>query len=293
MIKSMTGFGRAKCVIANKSVSIELKSLNSKQLDIHSKLPNIYREKDLELRNELSNRIIRGKLELTITVEYTGKDIASLINTDVIKKYYRQLQSISKDLEISNSEPLMQVIMRLPDVLKTDTEELKAEEWKIIRDSFIKAIDELNSFREKEGAVLGKDLIKRITLIEAYLKQIENFEPQRVENIKKRINSNLNEFIDKKNIDHTRLEQELIYYLEKLDITEEKIRLKNHCHYFVQVLNENKGNTVGKKLGFIAQEAGREINTLGSKANDFEIQKLVVMMKDELEKIKEQLMNIL
>lgn len=292
MIKSMTGFGRTKCNFANKIVTIELKSLNSKQLDIYSKLPNLYREKDLEFRNELSNRIKRGKLELTITIEYTSKDITSIINTDVIKKYYEQLQAISEDLGIKNSEPLMQIIMRLPDVLRTDIEELEDEEWKIVWDSFNKAIDELNNYREKEGTVLSKDLLKRISLIENYLKQIEEFEQQRIENIKKRINSNLNELIDKKNIDHTRFEQELIYYLEKLDITEEKIRLKNHCQYFMQVINENENNTVGKKLIFIAQEAGREINTLGSKASDFEIQRLVVMMKDELEKIKEQLMNI-
>ncbi len=292
MIKSMTGYGKAKCTIANKSVSIELKSLNSKHLDIYTKIPNIYREKDLELRNDIADTIKRGKIELTITIEYVGKELASLINSDAIKEYHKQLQAINEDLGIKNSESLMQVIMRLPEVLKTEVEDLDPEEWKNVSKTFKKAIAELNAFREKEGQVLSKDLIKRINLIENYLDQIRQFEKERVENVKKRIENNLNEFVDQKIIDPARFEQELIYYLEKLDITEERIRLKNHCNYFIQVMNDNKDGSIGKKLNFIAQEAGREINTIGAKASDFEIQRLVVMMKDELEKIKEQLMNI-
>ncbi len=292
MIRSMTGYGKARCTFANKSVSIELKSLNSKQLDIYTKLPNIYRDKDMELRNEIAASINRGKIELTITIEYNGKGLASQINADIVKEYHKQLQSVCDELGIQNPESLMQIIMRLPEVLKTDVEELDPEEWQVIYDSFIEAINELNIFREKEGMALGKDILKRINLIENYLKQVEDYEQQRIENIRKRISSNLNEFIDKKNIDPVRFEQEIIYYLEKLDITEEKIRLKNHCKYFTGVISGNTDGSVGKKLGFITQEAGREINTLGSKASDFEIQRLVVMMKDELEKIKEQLMNI-
>jgi uncharacterized protein (TIGR00255 family) len=292
MIKSMTGYGRAKCKIEHKSVIIEIKSLNSKQLDIYTKLPNLYREKDLELRNLIAGSIKRGKIELIITVEHTGKELASQINPDVIKEYYSQLQRINKDLGIEKSESLIQAIMRMPEVLNTDVEELNKEEWKIVRKTVKKVINELNIFREKEGSVLGRDLKKRIDFIESYLSQVKDFEQQRVENIRKRINNNLNELFDKKNIDPARFEQEIIYYLEKIDISEEKTRLKSHCNYFLQVMNDNKDGTIGKKLGFIAQEAGREINTMGSKAGDFEIQRLVVMMKDELEKIKEQLMNI-
>jgi uncharacterized protein (TIGR00255 family) len=293
MIKSMTGYGKAKCSIADKSVSIELKSLNSKHLDIYTKIPNIYREKDLELRNDIAAVLKRGKIELTITIEYSGKELASQINPDVIKEYYQQLQVINKDLDIKNMDSLLQVIMRLPEVLKTEIEELDPEEWELVRKSVNKAINELDSFRVKEGLALSKDLLKRINLIETYLDQIKDIEKQRIDNIRKRLTGSLNELLEQKTYDPDRFEQELIYYLEKLDITEERIRLKNHCNYFTHVMNENNDNSIGKKLNFIAQEAGREINTLGAKASDFEIQRLVVMMKDELEKIREQLMNII
>ena len=287
----MTGYGKAECKLKNKTISLELKSLNSKQLDIHTRLPNLYREKDPELRNQIINKLKRGKVELNITIEYLDEEKASLINSDIVRNYYRQLQSMSKDLNINSKEPLLQIIMRLPEVLKTETEELDSKEWESIMDSFNLTINELDSFRKQEGKALSKDLSYRLELIEKYLEQINKFENQRIENIKKRLKGYLNEWVGKENIDLTRFEQELIYYLEKLDITEEKVRLKNHCKYFRNVMNENE--PVGKKLGFISQEMGREINTLGSKASDFDIQKLIVMMKDELEKIKEQLNNIL
>jgi len=289
----MTGYGKAECKLKNKTVSIELKSLNSKQLDIYTRLPNLYREKDLELRNILINLLKRGKVELTINIEYSDKERASIINSDIAKNYYKQLQSMSKDLDINSPEPLLQIIMRLPEVLKTENEELDFEEWKSIMDSMKSSIDELDNFRIQEGIALSRDLSHRVDLIENYLEKINKFENKRIENIKKRLTGNLNEWVSKENIDLTRFEQELIYYLEKLDITEEKIRLKNHCKYFRDVMNENKDEPVGKKLSFISQEMGREINTMGAKANDFDIQKLIVMMKDELEKIKEQLNNIL
>lgn len=289
----MTGYGKAECKLKNKNVSIELKSLNSKQLDIHTRLPNLYREKDLELRNQIINKLKRGKVELNITVEYLDEEKASLINLDIVRNYYKQLQSMSKDLDINSKETLLQIIMRLPDVLKTETEELDAKEWKSIMDSLNISINELDNFRKQEGKALSRDLSYRLDLIEKYLKQINKFENQRIENIKKRLAGYLNEWVGKENVDPTRFEQELVYYLEKLDITEEKIRLKNHCKYFRNVMNENEDEPVGKKLGFISQEMGREINTLGSKASDFDIQKMIVMMKDELERIKEQLNNIL
>jgi uncharacterized protein (TIGR00255 family) len=293
MIKSMTGYGKAECKLKNKTVSIELKSLNSKQLDIYTKLPSLYREKDLELRNILIGLLKRGKAELTITVEYSDKEKASLINSEIVKDYYKQLLSLVKDLDINSPEPLLPIIMRLPEVIKTETEQLDSEEWKSILDSLKSSINELDNFRKQEGIALGKDLSYRVTLIENYLEQINKFEDKRIKNIRKRLGGNLNEWIGKENIDLTRFEQELVYYLEKLDITEEKIRLKNHCKYFRDVMNENEDEPVGKKLNFISQEMGREINTMGAKANDFDIQKLIVMMKDELEKIKEQLNNIL
>ncbi len=293
MIKSMTGYGKAECKLKDKTVSIELKSLNSRQLEIHTKLSNIYKEKDLELRNLIANLIKRGKVELSMTVEYSDEKRASLINTDTVKSYYKQLKAINEDLNIKDPEPLLQTIMRLPEVLSPVSERLESEEWESILKSFYITVKELDKFRKQEGMVLGKDFADRVAIIQDYLKQINNFEEQRIENIRKRLKDSLNELPGKENVDPARFEQELMFYLEKLDITEEKTRLRNHCKYFLKVMKENKEEPVGKKLGFLIQEMGREINTIGSKANDFDIQKLVVNMKNELEKIKEQLSNIL
>ena len=289
----MTGYGKTECKLKDKTVSVELKSLNSRQLEIHTKLSGIYKEKDLELRNLIANLIKRGKIELTITVEYSDEKRASLINSEIVKHYYRQLKSLGDDLGIKNPEPLLQTIMRLPEVLNPLNEELESEEWKTIMKTFYISVNELDNFRKQEGTVLGKDLANRVVIIQDYLEQINNFEEQRIENIRKRLKDNLNEWPGRENIDPARFEQELIFYLEKLDITEEKTRLRSHCKYFMQVMKENKEEPAGKKLSFITQEMGREINTIGSKANDFDIQKLVVNMKNELEKIKEQLYNIL
>ncbi len=293
MIKSMTGYGKAECKLKDKTVSIELKSLNSRQLEIHTKLSNIYKEKDLELRNLIANLIKRGKVELSMTVEYSDEKRASLINTDTVKSYYKQLKAINEDLNIKDPEPLLQTIMRLPEVLSPVSEKLESEEWESILKSFYITVKELDKFRKQEGMALGKDFTDRVAIIQDYLKQINNFEEQRIENIRKRLRDSLNELPGKENVDPARFEQELIFYLEKLDITEEKTRLRNHCKYFLKVMKENQEEPVGKKLGFLIQEMGREINTIGSKANDFDIQKLVVNMKNELEKIKEQLSNIL
>jgi uncharacterized protein (TIGR00255 family) len=293
MIKSMTGYGKAECKLKDKTVSIELKSLNSRQLEIHTKLSNIYKEKDLELRNLIANLIKRGKVELSMTVEYSDEKRASLINTDTVKSYYKQLKAINEDLNIKDPEPLLQTIMRLPEVLSPVSERLESEEWESILKSFYITVKELDKFRKQEGMVLGKDFTGRVDIIQDYLNQINNFEEQRIENIRKRLRDSLNELPGKENVDPARFEQELMFYLEKLDITEEKTRLRNHCKYFLKVMKENKEEPVGKKLGFLIQEMGREINTIGSKANDFDIQKLVVNMKNELEKIKEQLSNIL
>ncbi len=295
MLKSMTGFGKAECELDTGKVDIEIKSLNSKQLDLNIRLPKAYKEKEIELRNTIAGKLERGKVELSIYLELTEEEKKFTINQSAVKNYYTQLKNVAGDLNLGTPEQLLQIIMQLPDTIKTEENEPGKNEWNKIADSVNKAVNELIAFRTSEGAILEKDISNRIQLITNYLLEIEKFETQRIENIKSKINKNLDELIknnpDRIAIDENRFEQELIYYLEKLDITEEKVRLNNHCSYFLENIKEQ--NAVGKKLGFIAQEIGREINTIGSKANDVSIQHLVVKMKDELEKIKEQLMNIL
>lgn len=290
MILSMTGFGKANCEYSNKKFSIEIKSLNSKQFDLSVKLPITYKEKELEIRNELFHKLERGKVELYINVEYFTTDNHHSINKDVVISYIKQLNEISNEKEINNIDYL-NIAMRLPDTIKTNNNEITDEEWNELNNCIIIATNHLIEFRKQEGEILYKDIYNRIKIIENCLSKISVFESKRIENIRNRIQANQNNFFSNESIDKNRFEQELIYYLEKIDITEEKVRLKNHCDYFINTIKEDNSN--GKKLGFIAQEIGREINTIGSKANDFEIQKLVVEMKDELEKIKEQLMNIL
>lgn len=294
----MTGFGKAICELENKKVRIVIKTLNSKQLDIIVKIPNLYKEKELFLRNEIAKQIKRGNVELIIFLEFLKNEKISKINPAIIKNYYEHLNNIAHDLNIKLPEQILSSIIRLPDALTLEAEELDEEEWEQIYESFKRAIDELNAFRTQEGAAIEKDIITRIQFIEKYLSEIHKFEKKRIENIKNRINQGLNKLIlgkekhlNKETIDQNRFEQELIYYIEKIDFTEEKVRLKNHCNYFLENIKD-KG-PIGKKLGFISQEIGREINTIGAKANDSDIQKLVVQMKDELEKIKEQLMNVL
>lgn len=291
MIQSMTGFGKAVCELANKVISIEIKTLNSKQLDIYTRLPNIYKEKDLEIRNLLSQKLQRGKIECIITFEDTDISSNARINGPLVKEYYRQMSDLLNEMNIENNDIILQTIMRFPDALTIDKEELDENEWKTVSLKIHESIQAIEDFRIQEGKALQYDITGRVNGILDKLKEIKPFEKERIVSIREKIESNIGELFDISKIDQNRLEQELIYYLEKIDITEEKVRLENHCNYFFDVLEEDI--TVGKKLGFITQEMGREINTIGSKANHSEIQKIVVQMKDELEKIKEQLMNVL
>jgi len=287
----MTGFGKAECELATRKISVEIKSLNSKTLDIYTKIPGIYRQKELEIRNELSKSLQRGKIEFILFYEYTDDSKATTINSGVVRNYIHQLKSISDELSINSQEQLLQIAMRLPDTLNIEREEIDEADWEKIQGTIKQAIEQLDNFRIQEGKHLLDDFISRIEIIEKYKNEITPFELARTVKIKEKINESLRNTIDEKDVDKNRFEQEIIYYLEKLDITEEKVRLTNHCKYFKEVVNEAEPS--GKKLGFITQEIGREINTIGSKANDYDIQKIVVLMKDELEKIKEQGLNIL
>jgi uncharacterized protein (TIGR00255 family) len=291
MLASMTGFGKAECELPGKKVSIEIKSLNSKQLDISTRLPSFIKEKEVDIRNEISRELERGKIDCYISTELTSEDSAHKINKDIVKSYIKQLQEIREELKLESDEQLVQVAMRLPDALKTGTEEMDEKEWDKILDSLHTAIEGVKMYRSREGNILAEDIQKRIQLILEKLEKIKSFEEARIQNIRDRITQNLKELKLDESYDPNRFEQELIYYLERLDITEEKVRLASHCNYFLEILPLSE--SVGKKLGFISQEIGRELNTLGSKSGDSNIQKLIVEMKDELEKIKEQLNNIL
>ncbi len=291
MIKSMTGFGKAECELKDRKVIIEIKSLNSKNLDIYAKIPGMYREKELEIRNIISKKLQRGKIEFVLYYEITDDNKATTINSGVVKNYIDQLKSVADDLNLETSEQLLQIAIRLPDTLNTERDKIDENDWGIIRQTVIDALDQLDEFRIQEGKYLKKDIEQRIKIINDKKNEITPFEIARTEKIKEKLKVSLNKNVDEQDYDKNRFEQELIYYLEKLDITEEKVRLTNHCNYFIEMLDESESN--GKKLGFISQEIGREINTIGSKANDSDIQKRVVLMKDELEKIKEQMLNIL
>ena len=291
MLLSMTGFGKAVCDLPNKQVTIEIKSLNSKQLDIYARLPNIYKEKELELRNLLSRHLIRGKIEFSITYEITDTSSSTKINLPLVKDYYTQLKELGEELGEQGNESLMQIIMRFPDALTSEKEELGDEEWNMILEKTKSAVQSIQDFRQQEGKALEGDIVERISNILALMKELESYEADRMERVREKLNSGLADIAEQEKLDPNRYEQELIYYLEKMDITEEKVRLANHCKFFGEVI-ENE-TSAGKKLGFITQEIGREINTIGSKANHSDIQRIVVQMKDELEKIKEQLMNVL
>jgi len=291
MLKSMTGYGKAICELADKKITVEIKSLNSKQLDLNTRIPSYYREKDLIVRNEIARVLVRGKVDFAIYVELTDVDKNNLINKQLVKKYYLQIKEMADEMGVETSPEFFTSVLRFPEVLKTDREELDENEWNQIYAKITSSINELNGFREQEGIALQKDISLRIKNISSFLGQIDQFEKERVERIKTRLKTNLEEFFKSENIDANRFEQEVIYYLEKIDITEEKVRLANHCKYFNEIMKAEE--YPGKKLGFISQEIGREINTIGSKADDSDIQKLVVGMKDDLEKIKEQLLNVL
>jgi uncharacterized protein (TIGR00255 family) len=286
----MTGFGKVTTELPDKKVIIEIKALNSKQLDLFSRIPSIYREKEMEMRSLLSKKLERGKIELTISVEYIGKDIATKINVSAIESYKNQIESIADSLHIDKPTEWFPTILRLPDVIKTEMVEADEEEWRVVRETLEKTIERLCEFRKQEGVMLSKLFEEKINHIAMLLKQVEPFEKERLEKIKARIADNLQHIPDVQ-VDSNRLEQEMIYYIEKLDINEEKKRLDNHLKYFIETLHSRHGQ--GKKLGFITQEIGREINTLGSKSNHAEMQQIVVQMKDELEQIKEQILNVL
>ena len=287
----MTGFGKAECECQNRKIVIEIKSLNSKQLDINARIPNGYRSKEIEIRSLISVRLKRGKVDFSINVENVGEASGFTINKSLIEKYYSELKELDLGLEDKNSSDYLSVLMRMPEVLISERDEMSDEEWQLLKEAIVEAIDKVDEFRVEEGKSLETDIIKRIQNILELLIKVEPFEKLRIENLRKKIKKDLYEFVEKEDIDKNRFEQELVYYQDKLDITEEKVRLKKHCEYFIETLNEPASQ--GKKLSFISQEIGREINTLGSKANDANIQKIVVQMKDELEKIKEQLFNIL
>ena len=291
MIRSMTGYGKAECELAQKKVTIEVKSLNSKQLDVNTRIPGIYRDKEIEIRREISDKLIRGKVDLSLYTESLGVDSNSAINSSVVKNYFNQLSEISAELGLPVNELTLQMVMQLPEVVKTSREELDENEWKIILATIREALKALDIFRLQEGLSLYNDTIINLNAITSLLEQIKPYEQERTDKVKDRILDGLKELSSPDGVDNNRLEQEMIFYLEKLDFNEEKVRLSNHCSYFLETLELDE--PVGKKLGFIAQEIGREINTLGSKANHTEIQKLVIGMKDALERIKEQLLNAL
>lgn len=291
MIRSMTGYGKAECQLPDKKVTIEVKSLNSKQLDTSTRLPAIYKEKELDIRKMIAGALERGKVECSFFYELAENGNSGIINEKVVKSYYEQLYRISGELGLESSLELLSSVMRLPDTIRTEKAELGEEEWTQVRENLQDALDQLDEFRVREGKALEEDLRERVRTISAKLVQVEDLEQERIGRIRERIGNNLSEFLENEGFDENRFEQELIYYLEKLDISEEKVRLASHCGFFLETM-DNKGSA-GKKLGFISQEMGREINTLGSKANHAEIQRLVVEMKDELERIKEQILNVL
>ena len=288
----MTGYGKAECLLADKKLTIEIKSLNSKQLDTSTRLPNLYREKELEIRQLIASELERGKIECTFYFEQNGETPPqSMINEPVVKAYYHQLYRISGELGLQASMELLSTVMRMPDTIRAEKPELEEKEWELVNVTLKKALESLNTFRHQEGESLDSDLRQRVDAITGKLEQVEFYEKERIELVRERIGKQLEEIKQKESVDENRFEQELIFYIERLDISEEKVRLANHCKYFLETL-EDHGPT-GKKLGFISQEMGREINTMGSKANHHELQKLVVEMKDELERIKEQVLNVL
>ncbi len=286
----MTGFGKVTAELPSKKVTVEIKALNSKQLDLSTRIPSAYKEKEMEIRTLLHQSLERGKIEFNIFIEYIGKDTPTHINVVAVENYYNQIKEIAKGLNIEVPSDWFQTLLRLPEAIKTEVADVDESEWIVILTTVKSAIAQLKEFRRQEGEMLFKLFEKKIASIDNLLTEIEKYEGERIEKIKARIIDNLEKVVEK-DYDKNRFEQEMIYYIEKLDINEEKSRLDNHLKYFLNTIKEGQGQ--GKKLGFIAQEIGREINTLGSKSNHVEMQKLVVQMKDELEQIKEQILNVL
>ena len=286
MIQSMTGFGKASLQLPTKKITVEIKSLNSKGLDLNTRMPSVYREMELGLRNQLSQRLERGKIDFSLYIEVTGEETSSKINVPIVKGYINQMKAVIPN---ADETELMKMAVRMPDALKTERDEIDENEWKEIQKVIDEALENMAQFRKDEGASLEKEFQLRIANILSLMNDAVSYDAERVETVKTRLRTALDEL--KANVDENRFEQELIFYLEKYDITEEKVRLENHLNYFKETLTGSEAN--GRKLGFITQEMGREINTMGSKSNHSEMQKLVVMMKDELEKIKEQVLNVL
>lgn len=292
MILSMTGYGKAVVTYKEKKISVEIKSLNSKNFDLSTRIAPLYREKEMEVRQTLANLLERGKVDFSLWIEKDAALDATPINAQLVKNYYQQIKNIATEIGIPEPNDWFSTLLHLPDVTtKTEIEILEEDEWNVTKQAINKAVECLIDFRKQEGAVLERKFHEKINNIEALLKSIEPYEESRVPKIKEKIIEGL-EQVAKVDYDRNRLEQELIYYIEKLDINEEKQRLANHLNYFRETMQE-KGHGVGKKLGFIAQEMGREINTTGSKSNQAEMQNIVVKMKDELEQIKEQVLNVL
>ncbi len=287
----MTGFGKATCEYGNKKIVVEIKSLNSKQLDVSTRISGLYREKDIEIRNELSQKLERGKIDLSLYVDNSGKESVTQINQSVLEAYYEQIKTLSVNLGIEVPSNWFEILLRLPETMKTETVEMDDNEWIEIKKAIALAIEQLTEFRIQEGKSLEGVFNAKIAHIGQLLVETAPYEMERVEKIKGRLEENLQALSDKIDYDKNRLEQELIFYIEKLDVNEEKVRLRNHLDYFIETMQHEK--SPGKKLGFIAQEIGREINTLGSKSNQSEMQKIVVLMKDDLEQIKEQVLNVL
>lgn len=286
----MTGFGKVTAELPSKKVTVEIKALNSKQLDLSTRIPAVYREKEMQVRNLLLQTLERGKIEFNIYVEYIGKDVPTQINPVAFENYYNQIKAIAERLQLALPSDWFQTLLRMPDVVKTDVQELDDAEWQVVENAVKEAIRQLRDFRIQEGAMLQKLFETKVGNIARLLSEVEVYEKERIEKIKARIMDNL-EKVAGQDYDKNRFEQEMIYYIEKLDVNEEKNRLDNHLKYFISTMENGQGQ--GKKLGFIAQEMGREINTLGSKSNHAEMQKIVVQMKDELEQIKEQVLNVL
>jgi uncharacterized protein (TIGR00255 family) len=282
----MTGFGKATLQLPTKKITVEIKSLNSKGLDLNTRMPSVFREMELGLRNQISQRLERGKIDFSLYVEVTGEETSSKINVPIVKGYINQMKAVIPN---ADETELMKMAVRMPDALKTERDEIDENEWQQIQTVIDEALANIVQFRKDEGVSLEKEFLHRIANILTLMNNAVAYDAERVETVKTRLRTALAEL--KENVDENRFEQELIFYLEKYDITEEKVRLENHLNYFIETLAGTEAN--GRKLGFITQEMGREINTMGSKSNHAEMQKLVVMMKDELEKIKEQVLNVL
>ncbi len=286
MIQSMTGFGKATLQLPTKKITVEIKSLNSKGLDLNTRMPSVFREMELGLRNQISARLERGKIDFSLYIEATGEETSSKINVPIVRGYINQMKAVIPN---ADETELMKMAVRMPDALKTEREEIDENEWKKIQTVIDEALENIAQFRKDEGVSLEREFLHRIANIMTLMNKAVSYDAERVETVKTRLRNALDEL--KENVDENRFEQELIFYLEKYDITEEKVRLENHLNYFIETIAGTEAN--GRKLGFITQEMGREINTMGSKSNHTEMQKLVVMMKDELEKIKEQVLNVL